>query len=1602
MRRELGLMHGPSQRSLPHAVHLHAIARPNAPALLVWSTIERERRTISYCELAAHVSAARQHVRHLVLQCPGRTTCAKERIAILSHNSAAYLVHSLACMSLCSISVHLNWRMAPPTLGEQLVGLDCALLLVSTTLEANGRQAATDAPACRVEVFGALGPPLALDAQERQRAEVEAELAAPDDVAVVFFTSGSTGKPKAIPHTHGTLLWWAHSYTAQLPSIFDAATPRERWGSLSFAPYFHVMGFVANTTLNLVQGAPAYVLASDQVLSARLLVEASLVLEPATLNTVPYIVEGLCGLLRDGDEPTRRVLSRLRLITYGGAALASHCAPVLRLNGITSACTYGQTETAGPCMLGEVSGDLNALRPIGGARFEIVQTAEAEADGGASAGDESGCETGTLVFHSMGCVARMRFQPGGALYTILGPNDAYNTRDQFRVVEIPSARAQGKWLLYQMREDDVLVHTSGEMTNPYPTEDKIKSGCPKEVKNVVMCGNGRPRPLLLIEICEGLDADAVGRLLCAVVAEVNAELAEYSKVKLDEAWVLQPPHSDPLPVSMKGNVIRAFAEKRCTALLEGVEHAPTLAVSASWADLISGFGDVMDSMSTTAEGARQSTLLRQSREIAVCGHGLFAVMYSVVSVHYTMHDGESRGGWAASPVWLSTLLRFPCHHYVMPLGFMLLAVTDSARFAPRSPSSSLASACAAGGSLFKSQILRPYAILLVFKAILAASKIFEWGLRDGAWPPMWFFFTAIVFRAVRLAAWMARVPEVGVAIGAVLLFLASGPPDLPTGVLRRCVWAHTIPHLPGEAPGTTSLHFASAADGSGGHSATPANTVHLWCSGPFPTEPPISDWVSFILTPYWWSGDQIHIYVNAYAPFYFAGPWLLARALHSSKRAPHEHDRVGSIVSRLRVRFVVALVSCCVFMLLRHAWEHGGMLGFADSSDCVALIEVDASWQEELFQRTRRQCCHADSLLLTLSELMQSALVVILLAVCPLLVFVTQPMGTGMSARLEHTAKAFLITLPLCVRFNVMNPAPWMASSWGSALLLDCARLIVVGAVCVAFVEQLPRTPTLLSQAGFSASLPIYVGHVLVYPIYRSIMDAVRLYLPWLANQYAWPFVDAASIALWVLVLALAWKDCGRWPRMLVEVAVAAYHDPKAVARAAITSIGAALKVECGTASRAAIASARPLAIGASALSISVLLLAVVAPAAWTDLVQKACSGTYGAKAAQDFEGHFTKKASRGPPMGTAPWTRSASSKTKEWVRSNKTKEFRAVTFGKILTNPPCSGCPHPQSNVSSLDGCRDLCGTFAGRGCTSYVYNTLQACYIKGRKPLFADDSPSFTGSSWAGVMTGDNYASAAAKLADVHLFVHVGAGQLPEMQRALNRSLRLFWPQPKLTIALDTGRRGPSWRASAKNWLSASWPFPTVYLCKDALDPTCSSVYADLSTPSRAKFVALVAPDTLFISAATRNVLFDVKTQTPYVIAQVGRPPAGSYWAKVPLETRRVLKAAAPWRGAGYAPVVIQRAHLQKLREYISAVHRRPFDAVWPPIAPNNTPRNVLDLIVNYLWLHHRQEYSWRLQRVSWTRREWTGIDPASAPVGGRNIFGVNSSEVRAAFST
>ena len=63
------------------------------------------------------------------------------------------------------------------------------------------------------------------------------------------------------------------------------------------------------------------------------------------------MVEGFVEMLQSGSPPdASAILAAPELVTYGGAALAPHCAAVLARAGVTVLCTYGQTELAGPCV----------------------------------------------------------------------------------------------------------------------------------------------------------------------------------------------------------------------------------------------------------------------------------------------------------------------------------------------------------------------------------------------------------------------------------------------------------------------------------------------------------------------------------------------------------------------------------------------------------------------------------------------------------------------------------------------------------------------------------------------------------------------------------------------------------------------------------------------------------------------------------------------------------------------------------------------------------------------------------------------------------------------------------------------------------------------------------------------------------------------------------------------------------------------------------------------------------------------------------------------------------------------------------------------------
>jgi hypothetical protein len=132
------------------------------------------------------------------------------------------------------------------------------------------------------------------------------------------------------------------------------------------------------------------------------------------------------------------------------------------------------------------------------------------------------------------------------------------TGDIFREVETD----EGVYLEHCCREDDILLHTTGEMTNPLITEDVITQRCPW-VQRACVIGNMQPAPSLVVELVPDgghkPPPTNATKLLWAAVKEANSKQPGYSAVKKDKIVVLLPGVS--LPVSMKGNVIRKLVEK---------------------------------------------------------------------------------------------------------------------------------------------------------------------------------------------------------------------------------------------------------------------------------------------------------------------------------------------------------------------------------------------------------------------------------------------------------------------------------------------------------------------------------------------------------------------------------------------------------------------------------------------------------------------------------------------------------------------------------------------------------------------------------------------------------------------------------------------------------------------------------------------------------------------------------------------------------------------------------------------------------------------------------------------------------------------------------
>ncbi len=252
-----------------------------------------------------------------------------DRVALLFHNSLAYLECYLALYKTGLVWVRLNARLHP----SEIQGM----------IEDSGAQALIHGPEF-LEAIEKMDPPVRwivqqgkgpkidydrlLDKGADEEPHVEVFL---DDLSDLWYTSGTTGAPKGIMLTHRNILTCTQFLLCDVYDI-NREDKLLTVGALSHAGSVRILPFIVRGAANFLH--PHF----DPVKALREIQESKI----TDLSTVPTILIGLM----DHPERPRYELSSLKRITYAGAPMAvERIKEAVTLFGPVLDQSYGQAES---------------------------------------------------------------------------------------------------------------------------------------------------------------------------------------------------------------------------------------------------------------------------------------------------------------------------------------------------------------------------------------------------------------------------------------------------------------------------------------------------------------------------------------------------------------------------------------------------------------------------------------------------------------------------------------------------------------------------------------------------------------------------------------------------------------------------------------------------------------------------------------------------------------------------------------------------------------------------------------------------------------------------------------------------------------------------------------------------------------------------------------------------------------------------------------------------------------------------------------------------------------------------------------------------------
>lgn len=279
------------------------------------------QNAVSYAELSDRVTRLAQALRALGVR-------RGDRVAYLGPNHPSFLETLFAAGTLGAVFVPLNFRLAGPEIGYQLVDSGAKALIYAPSLAA-----LVDSAQCAADVK------TYIEVGERYEGLIGSastepidEPVTPDDTCIIMYTSGTTGRPKGAMLTHGNITWNAVNVLIDHDLIAD-----ER--ALVSAPLFHTAGLNMLTLPVLLKGGTCVLAeAFDPATTFDLIVEHGITF----MFGVPTMFDQVARHPRWPEAD----LSSLRTLTCGGSPVPSSLIAVYQERGLTFLQGYGMTEAA--------------------------------------------------------------------------------------------------------------------------------------------------------------------------------------------------------------------------------------------------------------------------------------------------------------------------------------------------------------------------------------------------------------------------------------------------------------------------------------------------------------------------------------------------------------------------------------------------------------------------------------------------------------------------------------------------------------------------------------------------------------------------------------------------------------------------------------------------------------------------------------------------------------------------------------------------------------------------------------------------------------------------------------------------------------------------------------------------------------------------------------------------------------------------------------------------------------------------------------------------------------------------------------------------------